>query len=305
MMGKVILFYKYVDIANPKALVDWQKSFCESLKLTGRVWISQEGINGTLGGTIDSIEKYKQELEKHELFKDIDFKESFGNDTCFSKLKVTFKKEIVNLSISQELFNAKTGGVHITPEQAHNMIEQYKDDPNFLLVDTRNDYESRIGTFLNAEIPNTKNFRDFPEYINDNSEKFKDKKVLMFCTGGIRCERASSYVKKCTKAQEVYQIKGGIFRYVEKFPEGFFKGKLYVFDSRNSVKVTNDILGACDLCKKSYDDYSNCINVSCNRHIIVCPDCKAVYHNTCSQKCLNLVNENKVQVRTKFNTYSP
>lgn len=295
-MEKIILFYKYVDIDRPKAMVDWQRELCEQLGLKGRILIATEGINGTLGGNANSIEKYKQAMEEHELFGDIDFKESLGSSHCFPRLQVKVKKEVVRLEIDPEKLKASQGGKHLTPEQVHELIKQKPQD--LVLLDTRNGYESAIGTFEDAIIPNTENFRQFPEYVDKNLDKFKDKKVLMFCTGGIRCERASAYLNLKKVAKEVYQIKGGIHRYVEKYPNGYFKGKNYVFDGRTALKVTEDILANCVHCNIKFDAYTNCINAECNKQIIVCPNCIDTYHNTCSQSCLDKVNAKTVNIRT-------
>ncbi|CDK30956.1 rhodanese-related sulfurtransferase [Candidatus Babela massiliensis] len=299
-MGKILLYYKYVSIENPESVVLWQKELCQSLGLTGRIIVAQEGINGTLGGEDKAIENYKSQMINHHqfghLFNDIDFKESSGSSNHFPRLRIVLKNEIVRLGLDPQEITAEDGGIHLTPEEVHNLIAQKPED--LVLLDTRNDYESRIGTFKDAIIPNTKTFREFPQYIDQNLEQFKDKKVLMFCTGGVRCERASAYLKSKNISKEVYQIKGGIHRYVEKYQDGFFRGKNYVFDGRIAAKVTNDILSQCTHCNKSYDDYTNCINAECNIQIIVCPECISIYHNTCSQKCLDLVNNKKVNVRT-------
>lgn len=298
-MSKILLFYKYVDITNPEAILSWQKNICQLLNLKGRIIIAHEGINGTLGGTDQEIDAYKRELSNNaefkDLFCDIDFKESYGPRDCFPRLKIVIKKEIVRLDLDPELITAKNSGHHLTPEQAHNLISKNPED--LVILDTRNNYESRIGTFQNAITPNINTFRELPKYIDNNLEKFKDKKVLMFCTGGVRCERATAYLKSKDVSTEVYQIKGGIHRYVEKYPDGYFRGKNYVFDARIACPINNDILAKCQYCKKDYDNYTNCINAECNIQIIVCTNCISNYHNTCSEKCLDLVLNKKVNIR--------
>lgn len=294
-MEKVILYYKYVYIENPQELLNWKKEICSKLNLKGRVIIAKEGINGTLAGKDQDIDSYKDILSSIEKFKDIDFKESFSEIDTFPRLKIVLKNEIVRLGLDPELINAKDHAKHLTPEQFHDLIAENSQD--LVLLDARNNYESRIGTFENSITPDIDNFRQLPKYIDDNLEKFKDKKVLMFCTGGVRCERASVYLKSKNVAKEIYQLKGGIHRYVEKYEKGFFKGKNYVFDSRIACKVNNDILAKCDFCGKDYDNYSNCINAQCNKQIIVCPNCINNYHNTCGSYCLNLVLNKKVNIR--------
>jgi predicted sulfurtransferase len=295
-MGKILLFYKYIDIKDPHKVMAEQRKLCESLGLKGRILLAGEGINGTLGGTTSSVELYKDYMNQHALFSAIDFKEGQGAADYFPRLQIKVKKEIVHLGLNPEEITAHNAGTYITPQEAHALLA--KKPENLVLLDTRNDYESRVGTFEGALIPNTKTFREFPAYIESNLEKFKDKQVLMFCTGGIRCERASAYLKLKKVAKEVYHIKGGIHRYVEQFPNGFFKGKNYVFDGRVTTHVTNDVLTECDHCKAPYDEYTNCINAECNRQIIVCPSCTHLYHNTCSSECKELVAQRKVKVRT-------
>jgi len=298
-MSKIILYYKYITIADPEAMVKWQRELCQNLGLMGRILIAKEGINGTLGGTQEAIEQYKSTMSNHELFANIDFKESEGSDKHFPKLKVILKNEIVKLGLDPELIKAEDGGIHLTPEQVHEFIQSNLNNDDLILLDARNDYESRIGTFVDAVTCNTRTFREFPHYIDQNAETFKGKKVVMFCTGGVRCERASAYLKSKNVADEVYQIKGGIHKYIEAYPDGFFRGKNYVFDGRIATPVTNDILAQCEHCQITYDDYTNCFNAECNRQIIVCPQCIELYHNTCSEMCKELALNLKVNVRKK------
>lgn len=296
-MGKILLFYKYVDIEYPGQIIKWQKQLCTSLDLKGRVFIGKEGINATLGGSIENTEKYKTAMESHDLFKNIDWKESPGGSEYFPKLRIIEKQEIVHLGLDINKYNTNSGGKHLTPEETHELLNKNPDD--LIVLDARNNYEWRIGTFKNAITPDIENFRELPEYIDKNQEQFQNKKVLMFCTGGIRCERASSYLKSKNIAQEVYQIQGGIHRYIEKYPEGHFRGKNYVFDGRIAVKANDDILATCDNCDIKYDEYTNCVNVKCNKKAIMCPECINKYKVTCGPTCYELVINKKVKVRTK------
>jgi len=294
-MGKILLYYKYIDIKYPEQIKKWQERLCKELCLTGRVIIAHEGINATLGGSIEAIEKYKQAVSEHELFDKIDFKESDGNSDYFPRLRIVVKEEITRLGLDPKTITAHNGGIHLTPEEVHKLLEQPPKD--LVVFDTRNNYESRIGAFNNALIPNIDTFRDLPQYIDENPELFKDKEVLMYCTGGVRCERASTYLKSKNIAKKVYQIEGGIHRYAEKFPDGFFRGKNYVFDGRIAAKVTDDILTTCDLCPTPFDDYTNCLNAECNEQFIACDLCIKKFGNTCSATCYELVQNNKVIIR--------
>jgi predicted sulfurtransferase len=294
-MGKILLFYKYVTVKKPSDEVKEQKKICSELGLTGRILIAQEGINGTVGGTDETTNRYKDYLNAHATFCDMDIKESEGGAEYFPRLRVCAKSTIVNLGIDPKELTAEDRGTYLSPEEAHALITQ--NPAELMLFDARNDFEWRVGTFRGAHTPSISNFRDLPQYIDEHADEFKDKRVLMFCTGGIRCERATAYLKNKQVAQEVFHIKGGIQRYIEAYPDGYFRGKNYVFDSRVTARVTEDILAHCDLCKKPYDDYSNCINAQCNKHIIICPDCVDNYHNTCSERCAELVKTGKVPIR--------
>lgn len=295
-MGKILLFYKYVDIIYPEQIKKWQFKLCRELNLTGRIILAHEGINATLGGTNEAIDAYKNEVAHHPLFGGIDFKESPGNADHFPRLRIVVKDEIVRLGLDTKTITPKNGGKHLTPEETHALLQNKPKD--LVILDGRNYFEARIGTFKDAITPNINHFREFPEYIDQNLEQFKDKEVLMFCTGGIRCERASTYLKIKGVAKEVYQVEGGIHRYIEKFPDGFFRGKNYVFDARVAVKVNDDILSNCDLCNVPYDEYTNCLNAECNKQYLGCPACIEKLNNTCSEICQELVANKKVVIRT-------
>ncbi|HSC24735.1 MAG TPA: rhodanese-related sulfurtransferase [Candidatus Babeliales bacterium] len=298
-MNKIILFYKYISIAYPHQIMKWQQQICINLELVGRILISHEGINGTLAGSKSDIANYINLMSNHELFGDIDFKESDGDSTCFPRLSIKVRNEAVSLGIPCDQLTAENGGQHLTPQETHQLITNAPED--LIIFDARNMYEWEIGRFNNAVTPHIKNFRDLPKYLDDNSDMFKDKQVLMYCTGGIRCERASAYLNKKNVAKKIYQIKGGIHRYAEQYPDGFFRGKNYVFDGRIAVKITDDVLSTCTLCTKSCDDYHNCLNARCNKHFICCADCRERYNKTCSKECDILISENKTMLRPAFN----
>lgn len=297
MNKKILLYYKYVHIANPQEIRDWQHQLCSTLNLEGRIILAHEGINGTLAGPEESTDAYIAAMNEHPLFGNIDFKQTPvpAEHNYFDRLRVVVKSEIVNLGINPEQLKAENCATHLTPEQAHDLLTHKPED--LVILDGRNYFEARVGKFEGAITPEVNTFRDFPEYIEKNLEQFKDKQVLMYCTGGIRCERASAFLKEKGVAKKVFQILGGIHRYVEKFPEGFFRGKNYVFDRRITVKVNDDIVGTCDLCNTSCDDYTNCCNALCNKHFIGCSNCIQTYGNACSSQCAQLVRENKVAQR--------
>jgi len=297
-MGKILLFYKYVHIQSPKRVMKWLKKVCGDLCFKGRILLANEGINGTLGGSQENTERFKKIMEEHPLFGTIDYKESAGSADCFPRMQITVRDTVVNLGVDPQELTSQEGGKHLTPDEVHALIKQNPDD--LVILDTRNDYEWKVGHFKGAIKPDIKHFRDFPEYVDKHLDEYKDKQVLMYCTGGIRCERATAYLNKKGITKQVYQIKGGIHRYAEKYPDGFFRGKNYVFDGRVAVKINDDILGECGICTAKCDDYINCLNAKCNKHFICCTSCKQEFVGTCSEQCKQLVTENKVKTRPEF-----
>jgi len=272
------LYYKYIDILYPEQVRKWQFDLCQGLGLKGRVLIAHEGINGTLGGDDEQIQAYIRAMGEHALFGGIDFKFSEGGAEQFPRLRVVVRNEIVSTGMSPEI-SAKEGGVHLTPSQAHELLSERPED--LVVLDARNWYESQVGTFKDAVTPEIKAFREFPAYVDATLDQFKGKQVFMFCTGGVRCERASAYLKAKGVAKEVYQLEGGIHRYIEQFPEGHFRGKNYVFDGRVTMKANEDVLSQCSFCKVNCDEYMNCANSVCNIQFIVCTKCREKT-NTCT-----------------------
>lgn len=294
MTGTILLYYKYVSIPHPKQIQKWLTALCKKLELTGRIIIAHEGINGTVGGATAAIKAFKKEFLSHPLFVDTDVKESQGSADDFPRLSIKVRTEVVSLGVDPEALTTKNTGIHLSPDQTHEIIEHKKD---LVILDARNNYESRIGKFKGAITPDIRSFHDFPKYIDQNLEQFKNKEVLMYCTGGVRCERATAYLAEKNISKNIYQVDGGICRYVEKYPDGFFRGKNYVFDARVAVTANDDILTECDLCQEPCADYTNCINTLCNKQFIACASCRDTYEYTCSSKCHLLVKNKKVPTR--------
>lgn len=294
IMKTILLYYKYTDIQYPLTYVKWQKELCDSLGLKGRIIIATEGINGTIAGTQESCDAYRAAMDNHPLFDGIDFKQSICEGDPFPRLRVVEKEEITRMGKSPAEISYKNSGTHLSPEQAHALIGSNKE---LVILDGRNNYEAAIGKFTGAIVPDVETFREFPDYIDNNQELFKDKEVLMYCTGGIRCERASAYLKSKNVAKQVYQITGGIDRYAQAFPDGYFRGKNYVFDGRIAVAVNDDILGTCALCNVAADDYYNCVYTGCNKQLIICTTCVRDHHATCSQKCKEIITTDPALVR--------
>lgn len=298
IVGIILLFYKYIQIDHPVQIQTWQKTLCADLGLAGRILLAHEGINGTLGGTKESTDAYIAAMNAHPLFAGIDFKTSFGGAHAFPRCKIVIKKEIVHLGIDPKNLTVADTAQHLTPQQTHALFLNPPKD--FLVLDGRNNYEAAVGKFVGAITPDIRYFRQFPEYVDQNIDQFKDKTVLMYCTGGIRCERASAYLNKKNVAKKIYQVAGGIHRYVEKFPNGFFRGKNYVFDQRITVKVNEDIIASCLNCATPNDAYFNCLNALCNKHFTSCQLCLHKFVGTCGQLCQILVQEKKTPERVPF-----
>jgi predicted sulfurtransferase len=294
MSGQILLFYQYTDIENPELLKQEQETFCKAHHLTGRIIIAQEGINGTLGGSLEETEKYITWMKNQELFKQMPFKTSKGGAENFPKLSVKVKKEIVNLGLDIHEVSYKDTATHLSPEAFHQAIALA--DENTLILDGRNAYEARVGRFTGALVPPVNHAREFSAYVDQNLETFKDKKVLMYCTGGVRCERESAYMLK-KGIKEVYQLEGGIHEYLNTYPDGYFRGINYVFDSRIGTKTNNDIVGNCDLCNQACETFTNCRNASCNKHFICCESCTMQYANACSSACKELLEQGIVKAR--------
>lgn len=279
----VLLYYKYVNISDPHKEVVIQREFCEVNNITGRILIGFEGINGTIAGNKKNTDKYETWMQERGEFKDIEFKVSLGSEDTFSKLKIKFRPEIVTLGV--EGLDPSVSGKRMSADELHNILEERKDD--VILVDMRNDYESAIGKFEGATLAPIHRFRELPNVIGELS-KYKNKKVITYCTGGIRCEKASALLLK-EGFLDVYQLDGGIFKYAEKYPDGYFEGKCFVFDKRMAVsfnqKKESKILTNCKLCGKKSDNYIDCANKTCHDLFICCADCASKYNEYCSEEC--------------------
>jgi UPF0176 protein len=289
---KIILFYKYVDVGDPNQLQMDQVMLCSNLDLLGRTIVSKEGINSTLEGTEENMIKYVEEMMKDERFSDIDFKLSDSDGDSFPKLSVKIKDEIVSTKLDGEDLNPnEVTGKHLTPEELHEIIHG---GGEYYLVDMRNDYEQKIGKFNGAIDSGMKNFRDLKKTAEDLSH-LKNKKVITYCTGGVRCEKASGYLKN-KGFKDVSQMDGGIIRYLEKYDGEDFDGLLYVFDGRVVMKPFkhHTVIGECDKCGDSTEVYADCTYRLCHKHFICCNSCTEENGDTfcgdgCKEKCIDSV----------------
>jgi UPF0176 protein len=272
-MYKVVLFYKYVQIADLEKLMREQRDLCLRLGLKGRIIIAKEGINGTLEGKFTEIKQYTQELIADERFADVHFKFSKGNGGSFPKLSVKVRSEIVSGHLGENDVNpAEVKGKYVTAEQLHKWFEDGKE---LYIVDMRNDFEQEVGMFEGSIKSGMHLFKDLPQVVG-RLENLKDKTVVTVCTGGVRCEKASGFLVKNGFA-DVYQLAGGIHTYMQKYPNEHFRGALYVFDGRIVMsfpsKSAREIIGKCARCGIKSENYVNCKDPDCNRHFIACLEC--------------------------------
>ncbi len=291
-MQKILLYYKFTPLNDPEAVKLWQKTLCDSLNLRGRILVSRQGLNGTVGGDIDDLKAYVKATKSYPAFKGIVFKWSDGGREDFPRMSVKHRRELVGFQNSDDEFEVDENGVvgggkHIKPAQVNEMVEKFGDDVVFF--DGRNAHEASIGKFKNAVVPNTNTSRDFiAELESDKYNDIKDKKVITYCTGGIRCEVISSMMKK-RGFKDVYQIDGGIVKYGETYgDDGLWEGSLRVFDNRMKVDFSDHAktIGVCTHCQGKTSNFENCANTACNDLVLICENCKQnpelLYH---TEKC--------------------
>ncbi len=279
-MQKILLYYKFTPIADPEVVKLWQKTLTDSLGLRGRILVSRHGLNGTVGGEMDDLKKYIKETKKFPGFKDVVFKWSDGSRDDFPRMSVKHRRELVGFQNSDDEFDVDEkgvigGGKHIKPAQVNEMVEKYGDDVVFF--DGRNAHEAKIGKFKNAVVPNTNTSRDFIEELeSDKYNDIKNKKIITYCTGGIRCEVISAMMKK-RGFTDVYQIDGGIVKYGEAYgDDGLWEGSLRVFDDRMTVDFSDHTktIGECSHCKGPTNNFENCALAECNDLVLICLNCK-------------------------------
>lgn len=232
-MNQIVIasFYKFIPLEDYEALREPILETMHQMNIKGTILLALEGINGGFAGTREQMDSFYNYMRTDSRLQDLHFKETFDASNPFEKAKVKLRKEIVTMGV-KEVDPLKTSGIHLSPEEWHEFIQ----DPDVLIIDTRNDYEYELGTFKNAINPNTENFREFPTYVEQHLSDKKDKKIAMFCTGGIRCEKSTAYLKD-QGFKHVYQLKDGILNYIEVMPaeESLWEGSCFVFDDRVAV----------------------------------------------------------------------
>jgi len=282
-MYEVILYYHFYPIDNPEIFNEKHKAFCQKLGIKGRIYISEEGINGTLGGTPEQVAAYKKELQSIEGFEKTEFKTDTSEYIPFAKLICKVREEVVALHTEKKIDPREGGGRHISPEEWRSILENEED---YVVIDVRNDYESNIGHFEGAICPDVGNFYEFPEWL-ERADIDKNKKVLMYCTGGIRCEKFSVLMKE-KGWDDVNQLHGGILNYAKKEGGKYFKGKCFIFDDRLVVPVNEDDMepiARCEITGKPADTYINCANMECNKLFVCSEEGARMMEGCCSEEC--------------------
>lgn len=288
---KVLLFYTFTPLADPESIRLWQRDLCESLGLGGRILISSDGINGTVGGELKAVKKYWRKTREYAPFKDIDFKWSEGTSpNDFPRLKVRVRQELVGFGAPEELevdaHGVVGGGTHLKPAELHELVSEKE----VTFFDGRNKWEADIGRFKNAIVPDVATSHDFASELDSGKyDHLKDKPVVTYCTGGVRCEVLSAMMIK-RGFTEVYQLDGGIVRYGEAFGDsGLWEGSLYIFDNRKAVTFSPDaaVIGVCSSCGGSSSRMENCADLSCRQQLVVCDPCaKRAVH--CQEHAVSL-----------------
>ena len=291
---KILLYYVFTPLADPEAIRLWQRDLCESLGLRGRILISKDGLNGTVGGDLPALKRYVRKTRQYAPFAEIDFKWSEGTGVDesgasldFPRLVVKVRDEIVSFgspeSLSVDAGGVVGGGTRLAPAELHALVAERGDDVVFF--DGRNAFEAEIGRFRGAVVPDVANTRDFAAELDSGKyDHLKGQPVVTYCTGGIRCEVLSSLMTD-RGFGEVYQLEGGIVRYGEAYgDDGLWDGSLYVFDQRMSVDFSDHaaVLGHCQVCGAGTKNMLNCRDLSCREQLVACPDCVALAAPACA-----------------------
>lgn len=282
-LNKIVLFYGFTPVLDPDAVRLWQRALCEKLNLKGRILISKDGINATVGGDIKNLKQYLKTTREYAGFKDIDIKWSDGSGDDFPRLSVKARDEIVSFGAPGELkvdeHGVVGGGTSLLPEELHELVAAKKSTgEEVVFFDGRNAFEAQIGKFKNAIVPDVATTHDFiAELDSGKYDNLKDKPVVTYCTGGIRCEVLSSLMVN-RGFKEVYQMDGGIVRYGETFKdEGLWEGSLYVFDKRMHMEFSDEAkeIGRCIRCESPTNKFENCANPNCRNLNLYCARCSA------------------------------
>lgn len=281
-----ISFYQYANIKDPQVFRDLLYVKWDSMEVLGRIYIAPEGINAQFSLPADQFSNFRDHLETISFLKDIRLNVAREQDNkSFLKLKIKVKSKIVADGLNDDSFDVTDIGTHLNAKDFNDIL----DNPQTVLVDMRNHYESEIGHFTNAITPDVDTFRESLPIIEEDIKAHKeDKNIVMYCTGGIRCEKASAYFKH-KGFKNVFQLEGGIIEYARQIEaeglENKFMGKNFVFDERRGERISDDVISSCHQCGNACDVHTNCLNVACNLLFLQCEECKSKNDNCCSSAC--------------------
>ena len=296
-------FYNYAHLEKPQILRDQLYADWAKLAVFGRVYISKEGINAQVSVLKENFQKFQQHLDSIEFLKGVRLNIAVEDDgKSFYKLKMKVREKIVADGLEDSNFDVTKKGKHLNAEE----FNQLTDDPDTIVVDMRNHYESEVGHFENAFLPDADTFRDALPIVKETLAPYKDKNIIMYCTGGIRCEKASAYFKHLG-FKNVHQLEGGIIKYAKDVSEkgltNKFRGKNFVFDERLGEKISDEVISSCHQCGQPCDTHTNCQNDTCHLLFIQCGECAAKYERCCSTDCrefIRLPEEEKKSLRKSF-----
>ncbi|HIH11883.1 TPA: rhodanese-related sulfurtransferase [Candidatus Woesearchaeota archaeon] len=283
-----ISFYKYTAIQNPQVVEHALRHHCIANSISGRILLGSEGINGAVSGKKEDVQQLKAELLSIPLFSDLTFREQEVTSSTYHKLVIRIRDEIVRFGSPVDLTKR---GKYVSPQE---LKQWYDKKEEFIIVDARNRYEFDVGRFKNAIPMDIQNFREFPQEA-ETLKQYQNKKIVLYCTGGIRCEKATAYLTQ-QGFPNVYHVQGGIINYVNELPNTYWEGGLFVFDDRLVLDL-GEPLTNCQHCEEKNSQYINCHNLDCDKLFICCDDCQKTMKKTCSQKCFEAPQQREEKKR--------
>ena len=296
-----VSFYKYHQIQDTQVFRDQLFARWNELAVLGRTYIASEGINAQISVPTENFEAFVKDLFSIDFLNGVRLNPAVDEGKSFYALKVKLRNKIVADGIEDPNFNPSNTGKYLTADEWNKQLV----DPNTVVVDMRNHYESEVGHFEGAICPDVDTFREELQVVEDILQNDKDKKVLMYCTGGIRCEKASAYMKH-KGFENVYHLEGGIIKYARDAKANNldikFKGVNFVFDERLAERISDEVIAACHQCGEPFDHHTNCLNLGCHILFIQCNTCKEKYENCCSEECQNITHlseEEQKELRKK------
>ncbi len=284
-----ISFYKYHQIGDPTTFRNDLYKLLEQIHVLGRIYVAKEGINAQISVPTNQLDNFRTQLFSIHFLTGIRLNLAVDdNGKSFFKLKILVRKKIVADGLNDETFDVTNCGVHVNAIQFNQLAE----NPNTVVIDMRNHYESEVGHFKNAICPDVDTFREELKVVGELLAEQKDKNLLMYCTGGIRCEKASAWFKHIG-FKNVFQLNGGIIKYAQEVKEqnleNKFIGKNFVFDERLGERISNDVISVCHQCGNSCDTHTNCKNDGCHLLFIQCEECASKYTGCCSSECAETI----------------